>query len=119
MVSNFREMIAALQRWAHALTPAGSEEFNGVAWFSLACYLGFAVIALHYAFKPWAEKVMFTCIGSAAAASLWLHLALLHSPSYVGEGALWRFVSLSRYLPWAVFGLSCVYLIHRICARRR
>jgi len=119
MVFSFSEMIMALKSWAHSVTPVGSERFDGVALFSLACYLAFAVIALHYALKPWAEKVMFTSIAGAAAASLLLHLSILHSPAYVGEGALWRFVSLSQYLPWAVIGLSGGYLLYRICARRQ
>ncbi|MNR48661.1 hypothetical protein D3C85_1679230 [compost metagenome] len=85
----------------------------------MACYLVFAVIALQYALKPWAEKAMFTSIAGAAAASLLLHFSILHSPSYVGEGALWRFVSLSQYLPWAVISLSCMYLLYRIFSRRR
>lgn len=119
MVFSFSAMITALKSWAHAVTPVGSERFDGVALFSLACYLAFAVIALHYALKPWAEKVMFTCIGIATAASLLLHLSLLHSPGYVGDGALWRFVSLSQYLPWAVIGFSGMYLLYRIGARRR
>jgi len=119
MVSSFSEMITALKSLAHALTPAGSAPFDAVAWFSLACYLAFAVIALHYALKPWAEKALFASLAAATAASLWLHLSLLHSPAYVGEGALWRFVSLSRYLPWAVIGLASVYWLYRVGTRRR
>ncbi len=119
MFSSFSEIMAALQYAAHALTPAGSAPFDAVAWFSLACYLAFAVIALHYALKPWAEKALFASLAAATAASLWLHLCLLHSPAHVGEGALWRFVSLSRYLPWAVIGLGGVYWLYRICTRRR
>lgn len=119
MLFSFSEMITALKFWAHSVTPVGSAQFDGVAWFSLACYLAFAVIALHYALKPWAEKVMFTCIAGGAAASLLLHLSILHSPAYVGEGPLWKFVSLSQYLPWAVISLSGVYLLYRVCSRRR
>ena len=119
MVFSFSEMITALKSWAHSVTPVGSAQFDGVALFSLACYFVFAVVALHYALKPWAEKVMFTSIAAAAAASLVLHFSILHSPSYVGDGALWRFVSLSQYLPWAVISLSCGYLLYRIGARRR
>ena len=114
IVFSFSEIITILKSWAHSVTPVGSDAFNGVALFSLACYLFFAVIALYYALKTWAEKVMLICISGATAASLLLHLSILHSPSYVGEGSLWKFVSLSQYLPWAVIGLSCVYLIYRI-----
>lgn len=119
MVSSFSEMLATLAFWAHTVTPAGSERFDGVAIFSLACYLFFAVIAMNYALKPWAEKALFTSIAGAAAASLLLHLSLLHSPAYVGEGALWKFVSLSRYLSLAVIGLGCGYLLYRMGTRRR
>ena len=119
MVSSFSEIITALKSWAHSVIPVGSEPFDGVALFSLACYLVFAVIALHYALKTWAEKAMFASISCATAASLLLHLSILHSPSYVGEGELWKFVSLSQYLPWGVVTLSCVYLLYRIFSRRR
>jgi len=118
IVSRFSEMLTALQSWAHFVAPVGSDAFTMVAFFSLACYLLFAVIALHYALKTWAEKVMVASISSATVASLVLHLSMLHSPWYVGEGALWRFVSLSQYLPWGVVSLSCLYLLYRICTRR-
>lgn len=118
-VSSLSEIMTALKSWAHSVTPVGSESFDMVALFSLVCYLFFAVIALHYALKTWAEKVMFVCISGGTVASLLLHLSILHYPSYVGEGALWKFVSLSQYLPWGVASLSCVYLLYRICSPRR
>ena len=74
---------------------------------------------MSYALKLWAEKVMLACIAGGTAASLTLHLSILSSPSYAGEGPLWKFVSLSQYLPWAVFSLSCLYLLYRIVLRFR
>lgn len=108
------DMLAALQSWAHATAPAGTESFDSVAIFSLACYLLFAVLALFYALKTWAEKVMFTSLAAGTAASLLLHLSLRHTPSYAGEGALWKFVSMSQYLPWAVLSICCMYALYRM-----
>lgn len=116
--SGFSAIFTTLQSWAHAAAPAGSESFEMVALFSLACHIVFAIVALHYALKTWAEKVMFTCIAGGTGASLLLHLSLLHSPSYIGEGALWKFVSLSQYLPWAVISLGGLYVLYRIWSRR-
>lgn len=115
--SRFSEIMTSLESWAHTLTPVGTEAFDRVALFSLACYLVFAVIALHYALKTWAEKVMWICIAGGTVASLWLHLSIRHTPAYVGEGPLWKFASLSQYLPWAVISVGCVYLLYRLCAR--
>ena len=112
--SVFRNISTSLKSSAHAIVPVGSAGFDVLAWVSLACYLLFAVVAMSYALKPWAEKVMLACIAGGTAASLTLHLSILSSPSYVGEGPLWKFVSLSQYLPWAVFSLSCLYLLYRI-----
>lgn len=107
-------MMTALQSWAHAVAPAGSQRFEALAWLSLACYLLFAVVALHYALKTWAEKVMFASIAGGTMASLLLHFSLRHSPAYAGEGALWKFVALSQYLPWAVISVGCVYVMYRV-----
>lgn len=111
--------MTALKSWAHSLVPVGAESFEIVASFSLACYLVFAVVALQYALKPWAEKVMFTSIAVGSLASLLLHLSMLHSPKYIGEGALWKFVALSRYVPWVVLSLGCVYVVYRLGSARR
>ncbi|QXZ11007.1 hypothetical protein KUF54_07405 [Comamonas sp. Y33R10-2] len=115
--SVFRSIATSLKSSAHAIAPVSSVGFDVIAWMSLACYLLFAVVAINYALKPWAEKLMLACIVGGTAASLTLHLSMLSTPSYVGEGPLWKFVSLSQYLPWAVFSLSCLYLLYRIGAR--
>ncbi len=78
------------------MAPVGSVAFDMLSWVSLAFYLLFAVVAINYALKIWAEKVMLVCIVCGALASLVLHLSILSSPSYAGEGALWKFVSLSQ-----------------------
>ena len=117
--SGLSEMAATVQSWAHSVIPVGSSSFDVVAWLSLAGYALFAVIALNYALKPWAEKIMLASIFGATAASLCLHLSMLHSPNYTGNGALWKFVSLSQYLPWAVISLGCVYLLYRIFSALR
>ncbi len=58
---------------------------------------------------------MLAAIGGGTAASLLLHLSLRSSPAYVGEGALWKFVSVSQYLPWVVVSVGgCVLLLYRI-----
>ena len=111
--SSLNDWTAAFTLWAHTMVPAGSDSFDGVAIFSLVCYLIFAVVALQYALRTWAEKVMLATLVSGAAASFLLHLSLLHSPTYQGEGPLWKFVSLSQYLPWAVLMLAAVYLLYR------
>ena len=110
-------VLAPFQSFAHAVAPVDSAAFEVVAWVSLGCYLLFAVVALHYAFKPWAEKAMLAAMGGATMASLLLHLSLRSSPAYVGEGSLWKFVVLSQYLPWAVIGLGVVYLLYRVGSR--
>lgn len=107
-------MLTSFQAWAHALAPVNSVAFEALAWLSLGLYLLFAVVALHYALRPWAEKVMLAAICSATAASLVLHLSLRSSPAYVGEGPLWKFVSVSQYLPWAVISLGGLYLLDRM-----
>ena len=71
---------------------------------------------MNYALESWAGKAMAVGICGATAATLVLKLSLLHSPAYVGEGALWKFVALSQYLPGAVIGLGGMYLLYRICA---
>lgn len=114
IASSFNDAMTALKSWAHSVAPVGTESFETVALFSLACYLVFAVVALQYALKTWAEKVMFTSIAGGSLASLLLHLSMLHSPAHVGEGALWKFVSLSRYLPSTVFIFGCLYLAYRM-----
>jgi len=113
-LSSLSEIITTLQSWAHSVIPAGTAAFEGVAVFSLAGYLLFAVTAMNYALESWAGKAMAIGICAATAATLLLKLSLLHSPAYVGEGALWKFVSLSQYLPGAVIGLGCAYLLYRI-----
>lgn len=110
-------ILAPFQSLAHALVPVNSVAFDALAWVSLGLYLLFAVVALHYAFKPWADKVLLASAGGATVASLVLHLSIQSSPSYVGEGALWKFVSLSQYLPWAVISLGAVYLLGRLAAQ--
>lgn len=117
--SALSDITAAFQTWGHALAPAGSDRFDHIAIFSLLGYLIFAVVALHYALKPWAEKAMLASMSAATAASLLLHLSLLHTPSYVGEGPLWKFVSLTQYLPWAVISLGALYLLYRVGKRYR
>lgn len=112
--SGFSDMLTAVQSWANAVAAGGTENFDRVALFSLACYLVFAVTALQYALKPWAEKVMLASMVAGAAASLLLHLSLRHTPSYVGEGPLWKFVALSQYLPLAVVSLGGMYLLYRM-----
>lgn len=112
-------VLAPLQSLAHAVAPAGSAAFEGVAWLSLGLYLVFAVVALHYALKPWAEKAMMVAMGAATVASLVLHLSLRSSPDYVGKGALWKFVALSQYLPWAVIGVGVLYVLYRLGVRWR
>lgn len=110
-------VLAPLQSLAHAVAPAGSAAFEGVAWLSLGLYLVFAVVALHYALRPWAERTMVAAMGAATVASLVLHLSLRSSPDYVGDGALWKFVALSQYLPWAVMGLGLLYVFYRLGTR--
>lgn len=112
----FSSLSTALQSSAHAVVPAGSVAFEVLAWLSLVCYVLFAWVAMHYALKPWAEKVMLASLGSGMAASFLLHLSILSTPSHAGEGPLWKFVSLSRYLPWAALGLGCVYVLYRVGA---
>lgn len=107
-------MLTSFQAWAHALAPVHSAAFDALAWLSLGCYLLFAVVALHYALRPWAEKAMLTAIGGGTAASLVLHLSLRSSPDYVGEGPLWKFVSVSQYLPWVVVSVGGLYVLYRI-----
>ncbi|WP_260674897.1 hypothetical protein [Comamonas aquatica] len=107
-------MLTSFQAWAHALAPVYSVAFEALAWLSLACYLLFAVVALHYALRPWAEKAMLAAIGGGTAASLVLHLSLRSSPDYVGEGPLWKFVSVSQYLPWVVVSVGGLYVLYRI-----
>lgn len=107
-------MLTSFQAWAHALAPVHSVAFDALAWLSLACYLLFAVVALHYALRPWAEKAMLAAICGGTAASLVLHLSLRSSPDYVGEGLLWKFVSVSQFLPWVVISLGVLYVLYRI-----
>ena len=107
-------MLTSFQAWAHALAPVHSVAFDALAWLSLGCYLLFAVVALHYALRPWAEKAMLAAIGGGTAASLVLHLSLRSSSDYVGEGPLWKFVSLSQYLPWVVVSVGGLYVLYRI-----
>lgn len=106
--------LAPFTAWVHAIAPVDSVAFEALAWVSLGFYLLFAVVALHYALKPWAEKMMLTAIGGATAASLILHLSIRNSPAYVGEGALWKFVAVSQYLPWVAISLGAVYLLYRV-----
>ena len=54
----FSNTATQLSAWAHAIAPAGSAAFDALAWVSLAFYLLFAVVALNYALKAWAEKAM-------------------------------------------------------------
>lgn len=108
-----------LAAWAHAVVPAGSARFDGVAIVSLLGYTVFAVVALHYAFKSWAERVLYASLAVATAASLLLHLSLRETPRYVGEGSLWKFVALSQYLPWAVLSAAGVYGAYRAYGRLR
>lgn len=112
-------LLAPFKAWAHAIAPVNSAAFEALAWLSLGCYLLFAVVALHYAFKPWAEKAMLAAIVGATLASLLLRLSVLSSPAYVGEGALWKFVALSQYLPWVVISLGTLYVLYRLGARWR
>lgn len=107
-------LLTPLKAWAHAIAPVSSAAFDALAWVSLGGYLLFAVVALHYALKPWAEKMMLAAMGVAAVASLLLHLSIQSSPAYVGEGALWKFVALSQYVPWAVICLGCLYALYRV-----
>lgn len=111
--------LATLKSWAHTVAPVHSAAFEAVAWVSLGFYLVFAVVALHYTLKPWAEKAMLASMGGGAVASLVLHLSLLHSPSYVGEGALWKLVVLSQYLPWVVLSAGGLYVLYRALGRLR
>lgn len=113
----FDPILEPFKAWAHAVAPVDSVAFHALAWLSLGWYLLFAVVALHYALKPWAEKVLLACMGSATIASLVLHLSMLSSPAYVGEGALWKFVTLSQYLPWAVISLGVLYLLYRLAGQ--
>lgn len=101
------------------MVPVNSVAFDALAWVSLGLYLLFAVVALHCAFKPWAEKVLLGALGGATAASLMLHLSILSTPSFVGEGALWKFVSVSQYLPWAVISAGAIYVLYRLGAQWR
>lgn len=117
--SAFSHVMHALQTGAHALAPAGTDRFEWVAMVSLLGYLLFAVVALHYALKPWAEKAMCASLLGATAASLLLRLSLRQSPSYAGEGPLWKFVSMSQYLPWAVISVGCLYGLYRLGSRCR
>ena len=112
-------LLVPFKAWAHAIAPVNSAAFEALAWLSLGCYLLFAVVALHYAFKPWAEKAMLAAIAGATLASLLLRLSVLSSPAYVGEGALWKFVALSQYLPWVVVILGALYVLYRLGARWR
>lgn len=112
-------LFAAFKAGAHAVAPVNSAAFEVLAWVSLGFYLLFAVVALHYALRPWAEKTMFAAIAGATAASLVLHLSLLSSPAYVGDGALWKFVAVSQYLPWAVLSVGGLYVLYRLGARWR
>lgn len=112
-------VLTPLKAWAHAIAPVNSAAFEALAWLSLGFYLLFAVVALHYALRPWAEKTMLAAIVGATAASLVLHLSLQSSPAYVGEGALWKFVAVSQYLPWAVLSVGGLYVLYRLGARWR
>ena len=116
--SIFSNIASSLKARAHAMAPVGSVAFDMLSWVSLAFYLLFAAVAINYALKIWAEKVMLVCIVCGALASLVLHLSILSSPSYAGEGALWKFVSLSQYFPWAVISLGSLYLLYRIGTQR-
>ena len=40
-------ILAPMQSWAHAIVPVQSAAFDALAWVSLACYLLFAMVALH------------------------------------------------------------------------
>ena len=111
--SIFSSIATKLQGWAHASAPAGSAQFEALAWLSLAFYVAFAVVALHYALRPWAEKAMLASLLGATTISLILHLALQYSPTYQGAGPLWKFVSLSQYAPWPVLSAGCLYLLYR------
>jgi hypothetical protein len=110
-------ILAPLQSWAHAIVPVQSAAFDALAWVSLACYLLFAMVSLHDALKPWADKVLLGAMGAATAASLVLHLSIRSTPSDVGEGALWKFVSVSQYLPWVVISLGLIYVVYRLGAQ--
>ena len=112
-------LFAAFKAGADAVAPVNSAAFEVLVWLSLGLYLLFAVVALHYALKPWAEKTLLAAIAGATCASLVFHLSLLSSPAYVGEGALWKFVVLSQYLPWAVISLGGLYVLYRVGARWR
>ena len=112
-------LFAAFKAGAHAIAPVNSAAFEALAWLSLGFYLLFAVVALHYALKPWAEKTMLAAIAGGTVASLVLHVLLLSSPGYVGEGALWKFVAVSQYLPWAVISLGGLYVLYRLVSRWR
>lgn len=112
-------LLAPFKAWAHAIAPVNSAAFEALAWLSLGFYLLFAVVALHYAFKPWAEKAMLAAIAGATLASLLLRFSVLSSPAYVGEGALWKFVALSQYLPWVMISLGTLYVLYRLGARWR
>ncbi len=109
----FSNTATQLSAWAHAIAPAGSAAFDALAWVSLAFYLLFAVVALNYALKAWAEKAMLVGIAGGTAASLVLYLSLRHTPDYTGEGALWKFVALSQYLPLPVISLGLAYALYR------
>lgn len=112
-------ILAQFQSLAHAIVPVNSAAFDALAWVSLGLYLLFAVVALYYAFKPWSEKVLLGSLGGATVASLVLHLSIQSTPSSVGEGALWKFVSVSQYLPWAVISAGAIYVLYRLGAQRR
>lgn len=111
--------LAPFTAWAHAIAPVDSAAFEVLAWVSLGFYLLFAVVALNYALKPWAEKMMLAALGGATVASLLLHLSMRNSPAYVGKGALWKFVAVSQYLPWVVISLGTAYLLYRVGASVR
>ena len=65
--------------------------------------------------QSWAQAV----IVAATAATLVLRFSLSGSPSYVGEGPLWRFVVLSQYLPWAVLSVGGIYVVYRAAGTLR
>jgi hypothetical protein len=110
-------ILSPFKAWAHDIAPVGSVTFNVLAWMSLGLYLLFAVVALHYALKPWAEKALLGSIGCATAASMVLYLSIQSAPAYAGEGTLWKFVTLSQYLPWAVISLGVLYVVYRLAGR--
>lgn len=104
-------ILGALQSAASSVAPTGSVAFDAVVLLALAFQLAFAVVAMHYALKPWADKALLMSITGGALASLVLHLSMLHTPDFVGEGVLWKFASVSRYLPWAVLAFAVGSLI--------